>query len=347
MYLDMEKIIREFKDANLKDNEIISYLKDKKINNSDWAKIIANFIKGNSKKIDHFFYRILIENMDSLAEDICSFIYLLTVIADKPSELRNISNFIMNVELDIEKMKLIYKKILALDNEIIKEESGIILGKIGLKNPEFFLQEINEHLHTNEVILKKIILKALYISSYKPYRNRNLNLSKEIFNFIISSIFSDEEEISLISLRTIIQLFDLHPQFLYVLRDFITQSDDNKIKFLESIHYNKFYDNDDKEYDLLCECSITDSTDVTKLLFTICGDKFDADVCYKKKLQKLTLDLIKKWHINQNFDYLAEYVHLLENVAKTDIKYTFEFIKEWISNDNFKEEKSVFYKINI
>lgn len=97
------------------------------------------------------------------------------------------------------------------------------------------------------------------------------------------------------SLQTSVRLFDLYPQIFYKLKNYIGQSDDNKRKFLNAIEFEKLYHHDDLEYQLLVECSKTNSLDIIRLVFQVYESKLYQNDLYKNKLQKVTLNLIKNW----------------------------------------------------
>jgi len=52
----------------------------------------------------------------------------------------------------------------------------------------------------------------------------------------------------------------------------------------------------------------------------------------KKPLQEVALKLIKKWHKHPDFQQIPDSTALLENIAKVDTKYAFDFLLDWIVN---------------
>jgi hypothetical protein len=86
-----------------------------------------------------------------------------------------------------------------ISNPVIKKTSGTVLGLIGRRIPEFLFQEIVININTADFGKRISYLHAIYMASYKPLRHHNFHPSKEIFGFVISSLQSENNELSYLS----------------------------------------------------------------------------------------------------------------------------------------------------
>jgi len=62
-----------------------------------------------------------------------------------------------------------------------------------------------------------------------------------------------------------------------------------------------------------------------------------------KSLQKVTLNLIKKWYVHENLIMPSRDSHLLEVTGDVDINYALNFLTKWILNEEIDPIKHEFY----
>lgn len=189
----LEEIVKDIKSKNFINEEIIKYLKERNIDKRYWSKIITDVITKDTYKQDYSFLRMLKKYADFLALDIDSFLSLLSALVDKGFSSSGIHFLITELEIDVEKMKILYKEIFEHNNPIIKKQNGTILGKIGQKEPEFLFRIIKQDIDTVDDYKRKTFIGALYRASYLPYRNSNFRPSEDIRDLILSSIYSADE----------------------------------------------------------------------------------------------------------------------------------------------------------
>ena len=347
--MDIDKLIKEiishqyFRSIQLK-----KYLQKNNIDKKYWLAILLQVIKTNYEIVDYYsINEILINIVIENSNDVKNFLSLLDILVDRNYEYDNIQYLIMNLQYNIEQMKVIYEQMKLSDKPLIKKLSANILGLIGRRSPQVLFDEVEKTYNSNN-FEKELILCGLSISSFKPFRHINFIPPKFVIEFIIQSINHNHTEIAIIAARVAIRMFDLYDKFYENLKNYINRSANNKINFLNSICYDQLYGNRKAEVLLLMECSKTEAVDTINLVLSIFSykltDKY-IDIEDKISLQKISLDLIKKWHSNK-FIKNIQNRNILKSIGNVNINYTFEYLKKWICcQDNVKEIESIIAKI--
>lgn len=335
MATEIEGIAIDVIDNNYFYDRFPSYLRKRKINNKDWPLVIAHIVLRKNEKIKNSVYYLITDNINKLVEDVENFTNLLTILIQNDYDIGQVRYSISHINIDLEKLTILYKKMNQSENSTVKECSGTILGLIGRKSPEVLFQKM-EKINDLEESEKTVFNDALLMSSFRPFRNPNFRLPEDAFNYIIQSIHSENDNISIAGLCMCIRSFDLDNRFNTILKEYVVESDITKRNFLNAIFYERLFSDRKTEICLLIECSKTNSGDVTKLAFSAFAVRLHDRYIEMKDLQDLqrvTLDLIKKWHKHPDFQHLSESSSLLERITMVDPNYTFDFLLDWIINE--------------
>jgi hypothetical protein len=339
MLVDIPKISQEIINNNyLTHNKFNLYLKEKGISENHWAGIVSDIIiKLKDERKKDLLLHTIRTNTNQLACNIDNFISLLEVIANKYNSFEQIHDLVVSLDIDLEAMNNLYYKISLSGNPVMKKIRGTVLGLIGRRLPEILFQEVVTNIDTTNFDKRISIMRAIYMASYKPFRHRDFHPTKRIFDFVISSLQSENNELSYLALNSVIRLFDLESGLFDILRYYVAQSDIHRSNFLYAIHYEKLVENDSSELKLLAECCKTESSQLISQVFQVFADKLASDNSYKKDLQRIILHLVKKWSSHKDFLYLSKDTYLLGNIAKTDINYAYGYIRQWILNHEYDE----------
>ena len=309
------------------------YLREKNIHQKLWPLIIAHINKTNYKETKNLVHYLVDENIDEIVDDEDNFINLLETLAGNRYDSNQIHYMIINLDVKLEKLSSIYKKMVSSHEKTVRISSGTVLGLLGRKSPEILIEEINRDLENNVDDKKKAMLTGLFIASYKPYRHSKFVLPEFIFQYVLQNLASSVNDISFLAVFISIRLFDLNSIFYQTLETYISESDVNKSNFLQAIRYENLVANPESELSLLIKCSKTDSPHIIFQVLAIYADKLYDKKIDIKQLQKVTLELIKKWHKQPDFQHLPESTWLRENIGKTGTNYAFDFSLDWIVNE--------------
>lgn len=351
MSLDIPEISQQIikNDNYYPSQKFHSFLKEKGIVENYWAEIIlyiANKIKDERSK--ELLVFTIGKSVNQLATNMNYFILMLEMIEDQYHDFNRIHYLITDLDIDLERMKVLYHEIKRSDKALVKKARGTILGLIGRKLPEYLFQEVDENVDSINDDIKMRLLAAIFMASYKPYRHPDFNCPKNIFDFLRSCLDSVNSEVSYHALGTSIRLFDLCPQIYHTLRNYIIQSDKHKKNFLQAINFERLVSNEESEYNLLSECCKTESTEVVLNFIEVSAGRLTDNNIYKIRLQRITLDLIKKCSYRKEFSRLSENSWLLTNVVNADVSYAYRFLREWITNERYDEIRfKVFYPLLI
>jgi hypothetical protein len=322
-----------------------SFLKEKGIHENCWAEIVSYIVNKikyeNTKELLMF---TIGRSVNQLATNVNCFMLMLEAIEDQYHDFNRIHYLLTDLDIDLGRMKVLYHKIKQSDKALVKKAEGTMLGLIGRKSPEFLFQEVDRNFDSISDDTKIRLLTAIFMASYKPYRHPNFNHPKNIFGFVESCLSSVNSELSYHALGASIRLFDLCPQIFHTLKNYIIQSNKHKSNFLRTIHFEKLVSNEESEFSLLSECCKTDSADVVSNFFEVSAGRLADKNIYKIRLQRITLDLIKKWSYRKEFYDLSEKSWMLTNVVNADVNYTYTFLREWISHEEYNEIRfRIFY----
>lgn len=272
-----------------------SYLRDKDIEENYWGEIVLYIVnKIKDEKAKQLLMFTIGRSVNQLATNVNCFISILEVIEDQYHDFNRIHNLLTDLNIDLERMKVLYHKIKQSDKALVKKAAGTLLGLIGQKLPDFLIQEVDENFDSISDDTKSRLLTAIFVASYKPYRHPNFNSPKNIFSFVKYFLSSVNSELSYHALRASIRLFDLCPSIYHTLKNYIIQSDKHKSNFLQAINFERLVSNEESEYSLLVECCKTESAEVLSKFFEVSAGRLVDNNIYKKRLQAITLDLIKK-----------------------------------------------------
>ena len=311
------------------------YLLDNNIPQKYWPLIIARICRIIPDKTRNLVYDLVVDNINEIVNDEGNFIYLLETLTLNGYNSNQIHDMIINIEVSIEKLFLIYNKMLSSNEKIVRIFSSIMLGLIGRKSPESLFEEVKNNLDGNVDDKRNYMLTALFIASYKPYRHLIFNPPKFILEFVTNCLRSQNNEISYSSIATCIRLFDIEPIFFYEhMRNYLIEYDVSKTNFLQAINYENLVSNPDYELKLLIESSRTESSQVISQVLAVFANKLHDKIINKKELQKVTFDLIKKWHQHPDIQNVSKETWLLENAANADICYAFDFLLNWIIKED-------------
>ncbi len=310
-----------------------TYLKEKNIHQKFWPLIIAHINKTNYEETKNLVHYLVDDNIDEIVDDEDNFIILLETLAGNGYDPNQIHYMIINLNFKLEKLFSIYKKMVSSHEKTVRISSGTVLGLLGRKSPEILFEEINRNLDSNEDDKKKALLTGLIMASYKPYRNPKFVLPEFVFQYVIENLPSSVNDISFLAVFVSIRLFDLDPRFYQALEAYISESEAYKTNFLQAIHYETLVSNPESELSLLINCSKAESPQIISQVLAIFADKLYDKKINRKELQRGALELIKRWHIHPDFQLLSGSTWLLENIAKADTNCAFDFLLDWIINE--------------
>ena len=310
-----------------------TYLVEKKIEQKFWPLIIAHIIKTKSGETKNLIQDIIFESINEIASDADNFIILLETLAANGYDSNQIHYMIVNLDINLEEMIKIYKKMKSSEDKTVRLASGTVLGLLGRKSPDFLFEEISLNRSDDNHNVKVALLTGLFMASYKPYRNPNFVLPESIFQYVLENLSTSINDISFLAVTVSVRLFDLDSRFNQTLNTYVSESDVHKSNFLAAIQSENLVSNPESEISLLIRCSETESSKVISEVLAVYLVKFYDERIYKKKpLQEVALKLIKKWHKHPDFQHTPDSTALLENIAKVDTYYAFDFLLDWIVN---------------
>jgi hypothetical protein len=310
-----------------------TYLAEKNIEQKFWPLIIAHIIKTKCSETKNLIHYIVFENINEIAADVDNFIILLDTLAANGYDSNQINYMIVNLELNLGKLIKIYEKMKSSKDTTVHLASGTVLGLLGRKSPDFLFEEINLNRSNDDRNVKTVFLSGLYMASYKPYRNPNFVLPESIFQYVLDNLSTSINDIAFLAVTVSVRLFDLDSRFYQTLTTYVSESDVHKSNFLAAIQSENLVSNPESEVLLLIRCSETESPKVISEVLAIYLAKFYDERIYEKKpLQEVALNLIKKWHKHSDFQQISDSTALLENIAKVDTNYAFDFLLDWIVN---------------
>lgn len=340
---DIKKIATEIISNDYFYDKFKHYLKENKIEKKKLAMVIAEVVKNANQEMETHVHYLIQENIQEIVKDINNFSNLITTLADKGYDSTKIHYMTVVMDVNLEKLRLIYEKFKKSENKTVKEYSSTILGLIGRKSPSYLFRQIENETRLDDNTIM-IFSKALHFSSYKPFRHKEFTPSTGIIDFVIDNINSENKVNQTLAISTGIRLFDLYNSKLFtVLKNYIRKSDDNKNTFLYSIRDEKLYLNRQSETSLLLLCTKTESSSVIRSALEVFKYKLYDKEIKKNHIQKTALNLIKKWSTHHDFQDIQNDTSLLSNIADVDTKYVSAFLQEWILNLEYDEIMFEYY----
>ena len=149
------------------------------------------------------------DNIDEIVEEEDNFIILLETLAKNGYDSIQIHHMIVSLDVELEKLSTIHKKMVSSQDKTVRIVSGTVLGLLGRKSPEILFEEINLNQDKDDDNVTKAILTGLFMASFKPYRNPEFVLPEFVFQYIMKTLSSNVNDISLMALSVSIRLFDL------------------------------------------------------------------------------------------------------------------------------------------
>ena len=191
------------------------FLNDRKIAKKYWPLIIVDIIDSKGIKDRSSIYSMIKDNINDLLADGESFGQLLNKLQYDGYGFLKIQETLLLQDVDSRKLKCVYKEMRTSKDASIRESCATILSIIGRREPDYLFQEIK---NSAPVTIEKVIfLKALSMACFRPFRNVNFSLTRQIFNFVTKSIY-ETEEIAYYACLVAIRLMDLDKTFYHFIK---------------------------------------------------------------------------------------------------------------------------------
>ena len=225
----------------------ISYIRAQKIKAID---VIDNYLINRNFSLDRQaeFYKRLQDNYDNEYTSVVTRWIsknMKTLIDRDPKALISIlesrakRGYLDNICLDTQKLNTddlieMDKLTKDADRKEIKMINGCILGEIGIRDNEYFMQALTRISDTDEEN-KISFLRAISIVSNK-FRNPNFVPTKELRTFVIGCTKSSNKELSRHGIFDSIALFEYDIRFKDVISEYFHKSEKNRIDVYDGLN---------------------------------------------------------------------------------------------------------------